>query len=204
LAKGHLIMKILLTDRFIRAIKPTGKRAIVWDTAVPGFCVIVSGVGKIDFAVIRRIAGERVPRTWRLGPFPIMSLAEGRAAALEALRDIAAGIDPAKKKEAVAAALERRHANTFAVVAEDFLSRHVSKLRSASEVEAAIRRELVSRWGEKPITEITRRDIVKAVEEIADSGKLHSAHHLCQIVWLGDSSGRVWPRNVTMRGDQTQ
>jgi hypothetical protein len=136
-------MKILLTDRFIRAIKPTGKRAIVWDTAVPGFCVIVSGAGKIDFAAIRRMPGAREPKTWRLGLFPVMSLAEGRAAALDALRDIAAGIDPRKKKEASAAALGQLRANTFATIAEDFIGRHVSGLRTAGEIEASIRRELV-------------------------------------------------------------
>jgi integrase len=170
-------MKILLTDRFLRAIKPASKRQIIYDTAVPGFCAIVTPTGKIWLSVMRRLPGERIPRTWRLGLFPVMTLAEGRSGALEALQDIAAGIDPAKKKEAEGAALERRRANTFAVVAEDFIGRHVSKLRSASDVESTIRRELIPRWGARPITDLTRRDIIEAVEEIADSGRLHTAHN---------------------------
>jgi integrase len=62
-------------------------------------------------------------------------------------------------------------------VAEDFISRHVSKLRSAADVEATIRRELVPRWRDRPITGLTRRDIVALIEEIADSGRLHTAHN---------------------------
>jgi Arm DNA-binding domain len=171
-------MKILLTDRFVRAIKPAEKRQVFWDAAVPGLCVIVTSKGKIDFAVIRRPPGKREPITRQLGQYPIMSLASGRAAALEALRDIAAGIDPKKKQDAERRAEAQRRANSFALVAEEFITRHVSKLRSGPEVEASIRRELIGRWGPRPITEISRRDIVQAIEEIADSGRLHTAHNL--------------------------
>jgi integrase len=58
------------------------------------------------------------------------------------------------------------------------LVRHVAKLRTGHEVEAAIRRELIGRWGARPITEINRRDIVHALEEIADSGRPYAAHKL--------------------------
>jgi integrase len=54
----------------------------------------------------------------------------------------------------------------------------VAKLRSGPEVKAAIRRELISRWGARPITEINRRDIVHVLEEIADSGRPYAAHKL--------------------------
>jgi hypothetical protein len=138
-------MKILLTDRFVRAVKPAGKRQVFWDAAVPGFCVIVTGKGKIDFAVIRRLPGKREPLTRRLGQYPIVSLAKAREAALGALRDIARGIDPKSKQDAERRAEAHRQANSFALVAEDFITRHVAKLRSGPEVEASIRRELVPR-----------------------------------------------------------
>jgi Arm DNA-binding domain len=94
----HLVMKNLLTDRALKAIKPTGKRRIVWDSSVPNFCVIVSAKGKADFAVIRRLPGQRVPVTRRLGTYPIVSLSQAREAALEALRDISAGVDPKERR----------------------------------------------------------------------------------------------------------
>ena len=52
------------------------------------------------------------------------------------------------------------------------------KLRSGPEIKAAIRRELIGLWGARPITEISRRDIVHALEEIADSGRPYAAHKL--------------------------
>ncbi len=161
-------MKVLITDRFLRAIKPAGKRQIIWDTAVPNFCVIVSAAGKIDFAIIRRLPGTRAPLTRRGGQWPIVSLAKGREWAREALGDISHGVDPKERQEAARKDTARQRANSFAAVAEDFIVRHVRKLRSGADVEASIRRELISRWGQKPISEITRRDVIEAIEAIAD------------------------------------
>jgi Arm DNA-binding domain len=78
-------MRILLTDRALKAAKPG---QMVWDSAVPGF-----GVRGKTFIVMRRMPGQKNPVRRSLGPYPIMTLAEAREAALEALRDIAKGVD---------------------------------------------------------------------------------------------------------------
>jgi integrase len=171
-------MKTMLTDRSLRAMKPAspGTRKMVWDAAVPSFGVRVTDKGKLTFIVMRRLLGKIVRRM--IGQYPIMTLAKAREGALEALRDIERGIDPKEKKEAERHAEAHRRANSFASVAEEFISRHVAKLRSGPEVKAAIRRELIGRWGARPITEINRRDIVHALEEIADSGRPYAAHKL--------------------------
>jgi integrase len=175
LAREH-VMKTLITDRSLKAIKPSGKRQIVWDTAVPNFCAIATAKGKIHFAVIRRLPGSRAPLTRRLGQYPVMALVEAREAARIALRDLAEGIDPKDKRAAERRAESLRRANSFATVAEDFITRHVKKLRTGHNIEATIRRELVSRWAERPITDISRRDIVEFVEEITNSGRPQAAH----------------------------
>jgi integrase len=119
-----------------------------------------------------------VPVTRRLGTYPIISLSQAREIALEALRDISAGVDPAERQRAMREVEARRRADSFEIVARDFIARHVSKLRSGAEAEAVIRRELVSRWGEKPVTEISRRDVVELLRAIADSGRAAAAHRL--------------------------
>ncbi len=121
---------------------------MVWDAAVPSFGVRVTDKGKLTFIVMRRLRDKLVRRM--LGQYPIMTLAKAREAALEALRDIESGIDPKEKQEAERRAEAHRRANSFASVAEEFISRHVAKLRSGPEVKAAIRRELIGRWGASP------------------------------------------------------
>jgi integrase len=79
-------------------------------------------------------------------------------------------------KEAVRRAEARQRANSFANVAEEFISRHVQKLRSGRDAAATIRKQLIGRWGTKPITEISRHDVVRTLEAIADAGHRHTAH----------------------------
>jgi hypothetical protein len=78
-------------------------------------------------------------------------LTRAREDARAALRDMGQGVDP-KQKRAVAQkkeAAERanRVANSFGVVAEEFIQRHVSKLRTGADVASAIRRELIPALG---------------------------------------------------------
>src|SRR5262249_4070512 len=151
-----------------------GKRKMIWDASVPSFGVRVSEHRKLTFLVLRRLHGKLVRRT--IGQYPLMPLAEARAAALEALRDITKGVDPKKMQEAQKRDESQKRANSFAAVAEEFIARHIRKLARPAEAESTVRRELVARWGDKPVIEITRRDIVQALEEIADSGKPYAAH----------------------------
>jgi integrase len=178
-------MKAMLTDRALKAMKPAapGTRKMIWDSAVPSFGARVSEHGKITFIVLRRLPGTKQALRRMIGQYPIMPLAEAREAALQTLREIERGIDPKKRKDTECRAEAQRQANSFASVAEDFIVRHVRKLRTGAEVEAAIRRELVERWGERPIADISRRDIIALIEEIADTGrnavarKLHAYCH---------------------------
>lgn len=196
-------MKKKLTVRGINALKPavSGKRYDVWDTEVPNFGVRVTDTGKISFNVMRRIGPSapvrRVVAEHRCGvEYTEGLLSHAREDARAALRDMARGIDPKAKAEveraaAVAAekAAERekadRAANSFENVVEDFIKRHVlatdkgrPKLKSGTEVAATIRREIVPKWKDRPVTEIARRDVVKLLEDVVDDGRASVAHHL--------------------------
>jgi integrase len=183
-------MKTLITDRTFRGLKPApaGKRAVIWDTAVPGLCVRVTDKGAASFNVMRRVKGNPVPVRRMLGiawtvPFPASQplpypLATAREDARAMILDMARGVDPKVKAAAKQFEDAARQANIFSAVTEDFIKKHVRGLKTGPEVEAAIRRELVTRWGEKPITEITRRDVVETIEAIADSGRLGTARKI--------------------------
>jgi integrase-like protein len=85
------------------------------------------------------------------------------------------------KEEAARKAKARQRANTFEAVVDDFVARHVSKLRTGTEVEATIRRELISRWAARPLADINRRDIVDVLEEVTDGSGKYAAHKLFNI-----------------------
>jgi hypothetical protein len=164
-------MKTLVTDRLLKSLKaaPAGTRTVIWDSAIPGFCIRVTDKGSASFSIMRRCKGQLIRRLIGVGwhvPFPRgqplpYSLADARDDARAMLHDISKGIDPKAKREAAAAAEAAASADTFAAVAEVFIAKHVAKLRSGKHAEGAIRRELIPVLGKKPIASITRRDIVR-------------------------------------------
>jgi integrase len=178
-------MKVKLTDKFLLSLlkpgsdllPPEGKRLRVWDATKDfgDFGVRVTGKGAISFFVMRRPKGETQPVTIVLGSYPDMSLGDARERAEDLLRDLKKAVDPreveAERRKAEVEqkkAEEARTANAFAAVAETFIKRYVVTKRTAGPIAQLVRRELVSRWGTKPITEIGRADVIAMVEAIGE------------------------------------
>ncbi len=61
---------------------------------------------------------------------------------------------------------------------EEFFQRHLSKTRQGEKAAKVIRREFVSRWAARPITEITRRDVLAVIDALVDAGKPYQAHNV--------------------------
>jgi hypothetical protein len=177
-------MAQLLTDRALRGLKPAAPGK------VPSLCVRVTDKGAASFNVMRRLRGRIIRRmigiSWHV-PFPAgqqlpYSLANARDDARAAILDISRGIDPKSKQDAKEREDVTRQANSFASVAEAFILKHVRGLKSGPEVETTIRRELIPKWGNRPIADITRRDVAELIEGIADSGRKYAAHKLFNYV----------------------
>src|SRR5262249_47247454 len=170
-------MRINLTDRRIAALTsdPQGKRRPeLRDAVVPGLIVRIAARRKV-FAVHVRFPGGKHPTRRVLGEVGTLNLDQARDTARDWLQQIRRGIDPAaevrrRQDEARRANEQRRlqQEGLFRNVADDYLIRRVAGQRRAREAERIVRNVLVPAWGEKPITEITRRDVVRMVEEIND------------------------------------
>jgi integrase len=163
-------LKTLLTERALRALKPApaGKRITMWDAGLSGFGLRVTDRGAISFHVMRRLPGKPHPVRVVLGKYPSLSLAAARKQASAALGDLAAGIHPRERARALQTAEAQRKAVTVGHVVEEFASRHLSRKRTGHGVGQLLRRELVSRWGDRPITDINRADVIGMIEAIGD------------------------------------
>jgi len=87
-------MRVALTDRFIAALKPKDKAYAVYDESrrIPGFGIAVHRTGVKTWVLHYRFHGQR--RDKRFGRYPVMGLADARAAGLEALVELSKGRDP--------------------------------------------------------------------------------------------------------------
>jgi hypothetical protein len=164
----------ILTDPFVRNLKPAaaGQRYAVSDAVVPGLRVRITDKGTKTFILWRRInRKDKSASALALGTVGQLTLAEARAKAREWIELIAAGQDPRAQES------EQDDA-TFGAVLEDYFRRHVAGKRKAKDVEREMRSELLTRWKNKPVTAITRRDIIRMVDEIKDRGAVYQAHNL--------------------------
>jgi integrase len=169
-------MKRTLTDRLLHSLtKPHVGAREIWDQQLRGFGCRASPNGVVSFFAMRCPRGSTKPVRFKLGNFPVMSLSAARQRARSVLVEMQDGIDPRARKAEEARTAAAAKANSFATVAEAFIARHVAGKRTARDIEARIRRELIPRWGEWPITSITRVDVIALVDDIIDRGHREAA-----------------------------
>lgn len=179
-------MKEVLTDRRLLVLKPApaGKRVMIWDSAVPSFGVRITDKGSASFLIMRRLDGKLVRRqigiAWHVPLKGVKelpyALADARQEARVAILDIIRGIDPKEKKAAARRERLKRRENNFATAADAFITNHVKNLRSATIVTSIIRNKLIHAWASRPISEISRSDVVKLVRD--SMGEPYAARQL--------------------------
>ncbi len=139
-------MRAHLTEIAVRALKPVaGKQFKVWDSATPGFGVLVNERSK-SWIVMR--GRERKLKV--IGRFPSTSLSDARLEAKKLL------VSPASDTQPPPSFLETR---------DQFLEKHGATLRPRSLYQIKRTLTLYFDW-KKPLTDITHNDVATVVEGI--------------------------------------
>ena len=172
--------KRTLNDRVIKSLKAAklGQRYEVMDALVPGFGIRVTDKGAKTFILIARYPGSENPTRRALGEYGELTLEQARVRARDWHTLIGRGIDPREQVERQRLAEQRKRANTFAAVAEDFIEGKLPSERNGKSVELDIRREFIPAWGGRPVTEITPLDVRAVVKRAKDRGAPYQAHAL--------------------------
>lgn len=153
-------MQKKLTPKSIDALPPaTGKRYEARDLLLPGLHVRVSSAGNKVFYLTTRVHGRM--RRIKIGNHPIVSLADARDKAREILRDIQLG------QYETEAGMEQ--VPTFGEVVRDFIDKYAKpRNRDWKGTERILKK--FAALNDKPITEIKRADVVKALDDIIKGG----------------------------------
>lgn len=163
----------MLTELTIRKLSPKGKERVeVWDDKLPGFGVRVSASGTKSFVLMYYTAGKKKRLT--LGRFPMMTLAEARRRAHEALATVAEGGEPEAKPAVADVGV------SFSSAVEMFVAQHCRRHNRAShaqETERVLRTKFVTSWGERPIRSISRADVLRVLDDAVDAGHPSAANH---------------------------
>lgn len=161
-----------LTTRTVEQAKPGASRREVPDGLLSGLFLVVQPSGAKSWAVRYRHQGK--PRKLTLGGYPLLGLADARAAAAAKLRAVATGADPAADKQAAkraAAEEEDRDRDLVGNVVATFVERHARKRNRTWKAAAwYFGKHVLPVWGERRIGEITRRDVLELIDGIAERG----------------------------------
>jgi integrase len=160
--------RMLLTDKGLKALRPAPakKRVIVWDALQPHFGVRITDKGHKSFVVVKRVRGTKAPSFHVLGHYPHLKLAEAREKARAVLGELAEGIDRNALERKRLEEERRVQKNRFAAVAQLFIDKHASKIRSGRETARIIHLYLVPTFGHLQIEEIRRRQIAELLDDI--------------------------------------
>ena len=149
--------KRVLTELFIRKVKPEPSAFSVWDAKEPGLALRVQPTGRKAFKAVYSARG----RAWwyHIGT---IGLADARKMAQQVRLDVAHGRHPVVERRA------ERSAGTFAELHERYLTEYAKKKnRSWKQAAALVARHLLPQWGKLSAGAIMRKDVRAAVGRIA-------------------------------------
>lgn len=134
------------------------------DAQQPGLIARLLPSGKIQFSVRYRFRGKQ--RRLNLGEYSdVVGIAEARKRARRAIGAVDDGKDPAGEQQAAKAV----RTDTVATLADDYLKKHARKFKkSADQDQRILDVEVLPRWRDKSVRELTRRDVRQLVERVAD------------------------------------
>ncbi len=168
-----------LTDIFVAKVQPPADKAQedYFDTVLPAFGLRVGRRTKTYFVMVRALReGAWKLQRVTLGTVGQITLGQAREQAREAMQRAEAGQAPAEVRQERRAAQQAESANTYAAVVGDFLSKYRTrqKRKPAERTLAELKRVLTSgtfaAWADRPMAQITKRDIMDAADTLVEQG----------------------------------
>jgi len=157
---------VALTDRFCSTAKPLKGRTDFFDVTVQGLALRVTEQGHRSWCYHYRSPRDRKRARVTIGTYPATSLAAARGKALEARGHVEAGQDPRLVLAGQAAA-----GMTVAALVDAYLADpEKAELRSKSEIERRLKKNVIPIIGEIKLAELRRRDLRNVTDAILKRG----------------------------------
>ena len=167
-----------ITDTAIRKAKPRSKPYKMFDSG--GLFLLVTPNGGKWWRFKYRFANKE--KLLSLGTYPDVSLKDARDRRDIERKKLASLIDPAINRKAVKAAWLGNQANTFEIVAREWLGQK-AKIWAASNTTKTTRRLEIDAFpwlGSRPIADITAPELLAVLRKTEARGALGTAHRVLQ------------------------
>lgn len=168
-----------LTDSAIKAAKPKDKPYKLTDGQ--GLYLEVMPNGSRLWRLKYRHSDKE--KRLALGAYPALTLQKARQRREEARQQLADGIDPGEQKKAAKQA-QRAEGLTFETLAREWYAYNAPRWAESTAYKAKLylENDLIPGIGSRPVTSITRPDLVELVRKVEARGTLNAAGKIRQ--WL--------------------
>jgi integrase len=165
--QGSLEMtKTRFTDKWLqsRGLIPAEGRVEFVDGLCPGLHLRVTQHGRRTFSAMFRINGKLTRQT--IGPYPIVTLHNARATALELMRNAQAGVGSREHR------MREASTTTYAELVEAYTEKHLKpNARSWKNIRACLLQARLHPMLKRRVADITRRDIIAVMDAAVADGK---------------------------------
>lgn len=167
-----------LTDTAIRRAKAQSKPVKMFDCR--GLFLLITPTGRKWWRFKYRYLGKE--KLLSLGVYPDISLKQAREQRDEERSKLALGVDPGLNRIAVRAAKLTANANTFEVIAREWIAKRASTWSPSNMTKSVRRLELNAfPWlGGRPIAEISAAELLTTLRRIEARGAVGTAHRTLQ------------------------
>lgn len=169
-----------LTDTFVKNVKPALSVAGEKHADGQGLYLHVKEAGKY-WRMSYRFHGKQ--KTLALGVYPAVSLAKARQRRDKARELLAEGVDPSMAKKEEKAVKTAASANTFELVAREWLKKTKAERMESThgKVTTWLEKDVFPYIGTLPISAIGPRDVLGALRHMEGRGALDSVQRVKQI-----------------------
>ncbi len=167
-----------LTTTAVRNARPGEKPIKLFDGG--GLFLLISPAGGKWWRLKYRFDGKE--KLLSLGIFPDVGLKEARERRDEARKQLAADVDPSEHRKAVKSAKSLRAANSFEVIAREWMAKYTPNWAEShsSKVSARLEKDVFPWIGGRPIADITAPEVLSVLRRIESRGALDTAHRALQ------------------------
>lgn len=182
-----------LTDTAIRTAKPGDKPYKLADEK--GLFLLINPNGSKWWRLKFRVAGKE--KLLSFGTYPDVGLKEARSKRDEARKLLADGVDPGETRKAQKAARSELAANSFEVIAREWLEGQKTVVTAGQHAKTLARLQSdVFPWlGGKAVAEITAPDVLSVIRRIDARGARYTAHRcrgqISQVMRYAIATGRA-------------
>jgi integrase len=172
-------MPTSLSDAKVRNAKPRTKPYKLTDGE--GLFLVIMPTGSKYWRLRYFLAGKE--KVLALGVYPEITLADARDRRAQARKVLAAGSDPAEEKKEAKRLVAIKSANTFEVVAREWLEKRKHAWAPiTTEVKLGrLESHVLPKLGHRPIADITPPEVLAMLRVVEDRGTLDTARRVMQI-----------------------